>query len=182
MNNIAILLDLQNFTYLIRKRYRNKLVKLINSNSPKCEDRTINNNKIMAQIFCIKGFQIFRLVVFILFLAYLLGTLWFLMTKHTTTDPEEFTFYNEYGLADRTDFENVSVLMYFMFTTLSTVGFGDFNPKSEIERLIMTFILISGVACFAYIMSQLIAILLEVQNITAANEDQEKLSQFFLIL
>jgi len=65
-------------------------------------------------------------------------------------------------MADLTEFENVSLLMYFMFTTLSTVGFGDFNPKSEPERLIMTFILIIGVACFAYIMSQLIAILLEV--------------------
>ena len=88
--------------------------------------------------------------------------MWFLMTKHTTKGPDEFTFYNVYGLADLTDFENVSVVMYFMFTTLSTVGFGDFNPKSELERLLMTFILIIGVACFAYIMSQLISIVLEV--------------------
>ena len=69
-----------------------------------------------------------------------------------------------------------------MFTTLSTVGFGDFNPKSEIERTIMTFILLIGVACFSYIMSQFISILLEVQKVTAANEDSEKMARWLLLL
>ena len=104
------------------------------------------------------------------------------MTKHSTEDPEEFTFYNVYTLEERSNFDNISVVMYFMFTTLSTVGFGDFNPKSEIERLIMTFILLIGVACFSYIMSQFIAILLEVQSVTADNEDSEMLSRWMLVL
>ena len=69
-----------------------------------------------------------------------------------------------------------------MFTTLTTIGFGDYNPKSEIERVIMTFILLIGVASFSYIMSQFIAILLEVQNITAENEDSEMMSQWLLLL
>ena len=69
-----------------------------------------------------------------------------------------------------------------MFTTLSTVGFGDFNPKSEIERIMMTFILLVGVACFSYIMGQFISILLEVQTITAANEESEMLSRWILLL
>ena len=47
-----------------------------------------------------------------------------------------------------------------MFTTLSTVGFGDYNPKSEVERVIMTFILLIGVACFSWIMGQFIQILM----------------------
>lgn len=182
MSNIAALLDVQSFTYMMRGRYRKNLVRLINSKNPKTEDRTQDNNKIMQQIFCIKLFQLFRLIVFILFLAYLLGSMWFLLTKHLTKSPDEFTFYNEYGMEDYTDFEKVSVLMYFMFTTLSTVGFGDYNPKSEPERIAMTFILLIGVACFAYIMSQLIEILLEVQSITASNEDGEMLSRWILIL
>ena len=104
------------------------------------------------------------------------------MTKHTTHNTDEYTFYNEYGLGELTAFQNVSIVMYFMFTTMSTVGFGDFNPKSEIERIIMTFILIIGVTCFAYIMSQLIEILLEVQMITAENDESEELSQWILLL
>ena len=66
---------------------------------------------------------------------------------------ENFTFYNVYSLKQRTERENVTIWIYFMFTTLSSVGLGDYNPKSEVERALMTLILLVGVSCFSYIMS-----------------------------
>ena len=117
-----------------------------------CQDKNHVTNKIMTQIFIIKGFQVTRIIVFILILAYFLGTIWFILTKHTTENEENYTFYNEYGMSEMTDFENLWIVVYFMFTSLSTVGIGDFNPKSEIERIMMTFILLVGVTCFSYIM------------------------------
>ena len=51
------------------------------------------------------------------------------------------------------------MLIYFAFTTLSTVGFGDFNPKSDFERLICVIILVFGVAIFSYIMGNFVEIL-----------------------
>lgn len=119
-----------------------------------------DNTMIMLQIFIIKGFQVFRLLLFILILSYFLGCLWFIMTKHTTNGPDDFTFYNVNGLADLDPTQNLTIVVYFMFTTLSTVGFGDYNPKSEVERVIMTFILLIGVACFSWIMGQFIQILM----------------------
>ena len=74
------------------------------------------------------------------------------------------------------------IVVYFMFTTLSTVGFGDFHPKSEIERGIMTFILLIGVACFSWIMAQFIDILLAVQGVTSENEDSEMMARWMLLL
>jgi voltage-gated potassium channel len=53
------------------------------------------------------------------------------------------------------------VLTYFTFTSLSTVGLGDFVPKSDTERLIGSFILLFGVAIFSVIMSEFIDILHE---------------------
>jgi len=44
------------------------------------------------------------------------------------------------------------ILMYFSFTSLTTVGFGDFNPRSNVERLFISFGLLFGVAIFSYIM------------------------------
>jgi hypothetical protein len=41
---------------------------------------------------------------------------------------------------------------YFFFTSLATVGFGDFAPKSDLERLLMAVVLLIGVAIFSYIM------------------------------
>ena len=87
-----------------------------------------------------------------------------------------------YELYDKDDSFNLIIVLYFMFTTLSTVGFGDFNPKSELERGIMTFILLIGVACSSYIMSQFISIVLDLQKITASNEDSEKMAEWLQVL
>lgn len=74
------------------------------------------------------------------------------------------------------------IVVYFAFTTLSTVGFGDYNPKSELERIVTTFILLIGVACFSYIMGQFIEILMNFQTVTADNEDSESLSKWLGLL
>ena len=111
-----------------------------------------------------------------------MGTFWFIISKHSTDSEDEFTFYNVYEMEDNSKSLNLSIVVYFMFTTLSTVGFGDYNPKSEIERVIMTFILLVGVACFSFIMSQFIEILLAFQKVTAANEDSEMMARWLLLL
>jgi len=62
------------------------------------------------------------------------------------------------------------------------VGFGDFNPKSEIERVACTIILLVGVATLSYIMGQFIEILMNLQDSTADNEDSENLSKWLGLL
>ena len=123
-------------------------------------DATIDNNKIMFQISIMYGFRVLKLVVTMLIFSYFLGTLWFIFSKRTTMSEDDYTFYNAYNLKDNTNFENLIIVVYFAFTTLSTVGFGDFNPKSEFERIITTFILLIGVAIFSFIMGDFISILM----------------------
>lgn len=48
--------------------------------------------------------------------------------------------------------------MYYAFTTLSTVGFGDYHPKSPMEHVLVSLIFIFGVAIFSYIMGIFITI------------------------
>ena len=43
-------------------------------------------------------------------------------------------------------------LAYFSFTTLSTVGFGDYYAITNGERLWMIIIMLGGIMCFSYIM------------------------------
>ena len=57
--------------------------------------------------------------------------------------------------------------MYYAFTSLSTVGFGDFSPKANIERVLCAFILMFGVSIFSYMMGIFIEILNEVQKLNA---------------
>ena len=48
---------------------------------------------------------------------------------------------------------------YYALTTLSTVGYGDYFPISNYERLIAIIIMIMGVAFFSYIMGNFIEII-----------------------
>jgi voltage-gated potassium channel len=55
--------------------------------------------------------------------------------------------------------ERTIASFYFTFTTLSTVGFGDYYPRNNIERLMGSFVLLGGVAIFSYIMGELLAMI-----------------------
>ena len=51
--------------------------------------------------------------------------------------------------------KRVLVNTYFAFTTLATVGFGDYYPVSIYERAVFTMIFLFGVALFSFIMGEL---------------------------
>ena len=77
------------------------------------------------------------------------------------------------------DLRNSLKVLYFAFTSLSTVGFGDIRPESDMERLLGASILLIGVAVFSYIMGIFICILDQHQSLSADFENGDQLSQFF---
>jgi hypothetical protein len=62
------------------------------------------------------------------------------------------------------------------------VGYGDFHPKSTIERIMAWFVLLIGVAVFSFIMGQFIEILMSYKVITAENDQSESLSKWMGLL
>jgi hypothetical protein len=70
-------------------------------------------------------------------------------------------------------------VMYYAFTSLSTVGFGDYHPRSDMERLFCALILLFGVAIFSYIMGIFISILGTYNSLNADLDDGDNLSKFF---
>ena len=69
-------------------------------------------------------------------------------------------------------------MIYFAFTTLTTVGYGDFRPTNSIERIIFILIFLFGTAVFSFIMGNFIDILLSYNVVTADNEDSENLAKW----
>jgi hypothetical protein len=71
--------------------------------------------------------------------------------------------------------ENKRILVntYFAFTTLSTVGFGDYYPESSIERALFTVVFIGGVSMFSYIMGELQKMLKRIQNLDNDFDEEE---------
>ena len=70
-------------------------------------------------------------------------------------------------------------MIYFAFTSLSTVGFGDFHPRSNVERLFTSGVLLMGVSVFSYIMGNLIEIIDDMRNLEETFSDGDNLTKFF---
>lgn len=54
--------------------------------------------------------------------------------------------------------------MYFMLTTLATVGYGDFYPSSISEKVVGIFIEIVGVSFFSVLMNSFIEVVLKLMG------------------
>jgi len=54
--------------------------------------------------------------------------------------------------------------VYFILTTLSTVGYGDFYPVSILEKIVGSLIMFCGVTFFSIIMNEFIGIILELKG------------------
>lgn len=141
------------------------------------------------------GLSISKLSFVILTIAYFLGVFWYVISKelyhyqleeNAELDPAKYNTETFVGVNDldpetsqRTDAHNMVLLMYFAYTTLSTVGFGDFNPRSDIERALCIIILLLGVGIFGKVMADFLEIIERFQKLDEELEDGDNLSKFF---
>ena len=65
-----------------------------------------------------------------------------------------FITHNELYEEKYTNWEVLLISVYFSFTSLTTVGFGDYVPLADHERLIGAGMLLFGVLIFSYIMGK----------------------------
>lgn len=66
--------------------------------------------------------------------------------------------------------------VYFAFTTMSTVGFGDLHPITNTERLLGVVLMIFGVSIFSYVMGSFIS---HIATINAFYNDFEEQASLF---
>jgi len=57
----------------------------------------------------------------------------------------EDTFLTSFGFEEQSVSETAIAMSYFMFTSLSTVGLGDYHPTNSQERVLGIFLLFFGV-------------------------------------
>jgi hypothetical protein len=95
---------------------------------------------------------------------------------------EATDFIHEFGLDESSPFETVLILAYYMFTTLSTVGLGDFHPKSSIERMVITVIMLVGVMLTSLIIQNMVTMAERISDLNSSLGQPEDLDVFFSIL
>lgn len=117
-------------------------------------------------------------------LSYFLGQIWLILCELQT---EAFTDFNgshseyfivEYALEEKKDVS--LVLTYFTVTTLTTIGLGDFNPKSNLERLMCVIVMVAGVALFSFNFAKIQTAIDKLKEIQYPEQDKhQKLDSFF---
>lgn len=133
-----------------------------------------------------------RLCLSIMIFAYFIGSYWYifsimaqsLMDRLRPLDHVDSFANYEHGLnlSQQTPEQKVLISMYFAFTSLSTVGFGDYYPVSDLERLVGSFVLLAGVAMFSYILSDLLSQIELIKKQDALPGNEEDLDRFFATL
>jgi hypothetical protein len=140
------------------------------------DDTVVDHNLVEEFLMVSYSLQILKLFIIISNISYLTGITWFTIcelirdfvldidgigSEDDNPNSELYPpgFLVEYGIFDNQFHKNQIISIYFAFTSLSTVGFGDYAPRGNIERMIGSFILVLGVSIFSYIMGNFIAIL-----------------------
>ena len=152
---------------------------------------------ITLKIYLINCVKIVRLVLQTMMLAFFVGAYWFYFTyivfyyhhPHDTKIEDEiisidtFVYHtSHWDIINEPAPRKILLCMYFAFTSLSTVGFGDFYPVSDLERLLGSFVLLIGVAMFSYILGELLANVQAINLIESGFERQDDLDRFFSLL
>ena len=78
------------------------------------------------------------------------------------------------------NYRGVIIQIYFMMTSLSTVGFGDYYPVNDFERIVGSIILLNGVAVFSYIMMKLADMIINFNVLNGEQSDETEIETFFL--
>lgn len=168
-----------------------------------CEDTNEDHNQILQKLVVGSLYNIIYLTLYIAALTYLVGIMWCILIGYSINNwtPDSFkasddfdNFFLSFGIdmsyANQEgimDFENsflhqTTTFIYFAFTTLSTVGFGDYYPVSSFEHLSGSVLLLAGVATFSYIMGIFTEIINKFLALDEESEDSENLMKFFKMM
>lgn len=134
--------------------------------------------------------KISRLVFQMLFISFYVGQYWFIiseaMHRFFISDGEQQDYFGHHegswSFEDLSPMKKIITNSYFAFTTMSTVGFGDYYPVSNAERIFGSFLLLFGVAIFSFIMGELLDMITKFKHINAEFNMEDQLEQFFKIM
>lgn len=117
--------------------------------------------------------DLIRLMITLLFLAYYLACIFYWYSQKLK-DEEDYTkthFGERFGFDKLTPPERLERVWYFMMTTLTTVGYGDYTASNSYERIFLIVVLVAGVASFAVTMGKVNGIISEFDSLTGDTDN-----------
>ncbi|CDW72458.1 cation channel family protein [Stylonychia lemnae] len=117
-------------------------------------------DRIVAQYILMYSYKIFRLIIIAIIITYFVGCFWYLISSNLNSDDNyDQSFVAKYFVDVPEDYDRLIISCYFALTTLSTVGYGDLVPQTQVEMIFGILVMLCGVGFFSYIMSSFIEII-----------------------
>ena len=157
------------------------------------DDTIHNNNKFEELLLTSYLLKTIKIVVVIINISYFLGIIWIVLCQLSENLGDTFSvdhFNDKFEVnklyeswdSDRANWRMCLMGMYFSFTSLSTVGFGDYHPRSNLERLVTSLILLLGVSVFSYILGNFVEIMGTLQELNKDLDEGDELTKFFQVI
>lgn len=172
--------------------YHDRQLELICQDPKGRIDYQQNRTRIEAKILSANILKTLKIIFYTILIVYFVGTYLFVLSLASFTfvhgaDAEEESaqsISNSHAmqLIGLTAGRRQLINFYFALTTLSTVGFGDFYPKTDIERVIGIFVIFLGVAIFAYIIGEFLTMVTRIKDFIEDPFDDDNLEGFFGML
>jgi len=117
-------------------------------------------------IFCRKvNERVFKMVavgVFVFFIVHLMGCFWFLTASFEDFEPDTWVARN--GYIDSGVGVQYLASIYWSFSTLTTVGFGELNAQTISEKILAIIWMILGVGFYSFTIGNLSSIIASIDT------------------
>ena len=189
---------------IIRGYFENKSKKLL-TDPTLSEDKKNDHNQILDKLIVASIYNITKYIIIICITVYICTFFWIILVQlfenyDSRTDYQTainfFSFHSKqthiaiYGCTPegepddkyRPFFEQTIIYIYFGLTTLATIGFGDYYPISDTERVLAIALFLIGSVIFSLLMGVFIKLLKKFLNLDIEFDDSENLNFFFQVL
>ena len=115
----------------------------------------------------IHTWEIIKQVIVMFFATYFIACIWYYYVDLIIRRQSEANNFNlNFGLVNKDEYDNFVKTWYFIFTTLVTVGYGDFYATNKYEMGFAIILLLAGPTWFAFMMGKSINVINILQDIS----------------
>lgn len=126
-------------------------------------------------------------------MSHFLGCFWFFVSTHTDTAATQCesgllgcnktlsstTWWSEVNIGPEDKFDQYIASLYWAFTTMTTVGYGDLHPRNDGERVYAIVAMIFGATMFGYIIGSIAALAGQERGMEALTKKRLSLVRHF---